>query len=339
MKVFFANTRHYIEHLLPIYKAYTKEKMFLVPKELKDASDIKPSYYNNQRELLIFLFNLEQSNKDLTYVVASYGNVRTLSQKGFPIIKFILIEHGAGQTYISDVPGWKRGSFKGSERIKLYLGTNSYCTEAFEENNPLTQCYTIGCPKTDSIKSEVPNLSRPLVVFSWHWDCSSVPETKSGFSYWQGEVLKIHQDDNKNFRIAIHGHPRIQDQTILFARKHNIDFIRTFDSVIKEADIYVVDNSSTIYEFAITTKPVIILNNPFYRRDVNHGLRFWELSDIGLHCNSLRDLRDNIDFIIDNGGDKMSNVRKREILDKVYPNLGYSTKKAISCIISADNII
>lgn len=339
MKVFFANTKQYIEHLLPIFKAFTGDKVFIVPKELKPCiPNHKTLYYSSEREVIFFMSDLISKNKNTLYVVASYGNVRMLSKNGYPEIGFILLEHGAGQVYQSDVAGWCRGSFKSSYRIKLFLGTNHYCVDAFKKNIKRTPAYVVGCPKLDNIQQEVNNYNNPLVVFSWHWDCSSIPETRSGFEFWSKEVLAIHKDKEKKFKIAVHGHPRIQDQTLAFCTKHDIPFIKTFDFVLKNANIYVVDNSSTLYEFAVTTKPVILLNNPFYRREVRHGMRFWEHADLGLNCDQIGDIRANIDYIITNRGDNIPSKRKRIIVEEVYPYLGSATNKVLKYLTST-NII
>jgi len=46
-----------------------------------------------------------------------------------------------------------------------------------------------------------------------------------------------------------------------------------------------IAHNSTIFEFAATGRPVVVVNCPRYRRDVSHGLRFWD--DIpGLQCDA-----------------------------------------------------
>ena len=94
--------------------------------------------------------------------------------------------------------------------------------------------------------------------------------------------------------------------------------MRSFDEVCRRADVYLNDASSTLFEFASTGRPVVVLNASFYRRKVHHGLRFWEASIVGVNCN-IWDVR-RLPAIVDEAlADPPAQKERRErALDMVY---------------------
>ena len=73
-------------------------------------------------------------------------------------------------------------------------------------------------------------------------------------------------------------------------KEAGIPFVEHFDDVCRKADLYITDNSSTLFEFAATGRPVVVLNSPEWRRNVNHGLRFWDAANVGINVDRAKDL-------------------------------------------------
>jgi CDP-glycerol glycerophosphotransferase (TagB/SpsB family) len=69
-----------------------------------------------------------------------------------------------------------------------------------------------------------------------------------------------------------------------------IPFVADFEDVCRVADVYVCDNSSTLFEFAATGRPVVVMNARQWSRKLSHGLRFWEASHVGINVDRSIDL-------------------------------------------------
>jgi CDP-glycerol glycerophosphotransferase (TagB/SpsB family) len=110
-----------------------------------------------------------------------------------------------------------------------------------------------------------------------------------------------------------------------------IRFVPEFDDIVRQADVYVCDNSSTLFEFATLDRPVVVLNAPWYRRDVNHGLRFWEYADIGVQVDSPDDLIAGIAEALNDSPARQA--RRREIVNELYPFLGHAAQHAATQLV------
>ena len=99
-------------------------------------------------------------------------------------------------------------------------------------------------------------------------------------------------------------------------QREGIEAVRDFRDVCRRADVYVCDNSSTLFAFAATGRPVVVLNPPWYDRRVDHGLRFWDAADVGVQCNDPRELGPAINEALhDTPGQKR---RREAALELVY---------------------
>lgn len=117
-----------------------------------------------------------------------------------------------------------------------------------------------------------------------------MPEGRSGFHWIAPAIPEL----ARRFRVIGHAHPRIAPTLERWYRQHGIEFVPDFDDVVRRAALYVTDNSSSLYEFASTGRPVVVLNAPWYRRDTEHGLRFWSASRVGVNVDRPDDLSDAV---------------------------------------------
>ena len=117
-----------------------------------------------------------------------------------------------------------------------------------------------------------------MVCLSGHWDCQTLPETRSAWP-WVKEALPELAADPR-WELILHHHPferqQVLDEKLATCQRLGIRLEPSWQEVLESVDLFVTDNSSTLYEFAATGRPVVALNPPWYRRSVRHGLRFWQ---------------------------------------------------------------
>lgn len=114
------------------------------------------------------------------------------------------------------------------------------------------------------------------VAFTWHWQCRLVPETKWALPHYHPGLARVVAELRAGgVEVDGHGHPRaLHDLAPIWARL-KVRTVASFDQVVAQDSVLVGDNTSALYEWAALGRPVVVLNAPWYRRGVEHGLRFW----------------------------------------------------------------
>lgn len=290
---FLATEPHYAEHLRPVYDALPE--------------DVRGRFARSPREL--------RAPGTLT-VVASWRDYQ--NTRG-PVAFF---EHGAGFTYNS--PNRSYAGAGGRDRVRLFANVNEHVDAMNRAAYPNARHAIVGAPKLDALtKLRAPGTRR--VAFSWHWDCHVVPETRTAFPHYTDVLADVPGE----WQPIGHAHPRAWS----FARPRyeelGWEIAETFADVVALADVYVCDTSSTLYEFAALDRPVIVLNAPWYRRDVGHGLRFWR--DVpGVQVNEPGQFVPLVDEVrrIDGWVG-----RRRDVVAGVYPHLGNAAPVAAAALL------
>jgi hypothetical protein len=73
--------------------------------------------------------------------------------------------------------------------------------------------------------------------------------------------------------------------------------------------VLIADNTSLLYEMLYLGRKVVALNAPWYRRDVEHGLRFWEHAPPG-QVDNAAELVEQIDADFP---DRLGQIVEREL--------------------------
>jgi len=200
----------------------------------------------------------------------------------FPTRPLVYVEHGAGQTYPGDPRSAEHGSYSGGdglERVELFICPSWTVAKRWRDRYPAARVAVVGCPKLDELH-RVPDTrpwgQAPLVAAAFHWDCPLIPETRSALKHHLPALAPLRDTlAASGAQLVGHAQPRGERTQRGVWGRLGVPYWQSARQVLKYADLLVSDNSSLMFEFAALGKPVVVLNAPWYRRDVEHGLRFW----------------------------------------------------------------
>lgn len=312
-----AGAAHYIDHLAPVWNALPKTRRgtFYVLPEHADLAAAKVEQFSIE--------DVDPKAVDTPILVAGSGNLNTVRRLGRKHVA--LMEHGCGLSYGGD-RGYRgaaaraSSSYAGGEgrNADLFLHPGLHPAQRDLAVDPTRRVRVIGSPRIDDLPKRIED-GIPTVTFSFHWDTQISQETRTTFLYYRdyiAELARTVKRQGSPYRILGHGHPRIFQRLRPWYERHGIEAVESFDRVCELTDLYAVDNSSTLYEFASTGRPVLVLNAPFYRKGINHGLRFWEAANVGENVWEPYDLNRLVPFHL-KYPDRWKTARE-EALDMVY---------------------
>ena len=322
---FFARRIHFIDHLAPMWNHLDPflNGTFYVPAEL-----LVYTKRLGLRGNIVGVPPLTRQSKSLNIIPSGYGPIVTCAY-GDMMQAYrqnmqrpqILMEHGVGLSFPEHSNGYAGG---GGIRTKacLFLPPNEFIRAKTARTFPNANQVVIGTPKMDKWFRMAPKKRNdpPTVAIAFHWDGSSAvcPEAGNALEHYV-KHLKYY---GKNLDLIGHGHPKIIDKLAPIYQAAGIEVVTSFEEVLKRADLYINDSSSTLYEFSCVDRPVVILNAPWFRRDVDYGIRWWDYTDIGPQCNSPDDLLDKVKESLE---DKTKYApQRRKAVKELYPFLGES---------------
>jgi hypothetical protein len=259
--------------------------------------------------------------------VCSIGDTKVARRLGYR--RFAFMEHGAGQTYV--MPGGIRHpSYAGGadrEDTELFLVPNEYSAAAWRSSYPAAAVDVVGCPKLDELPARVPGPG-PVVAISFHWPAFVAPEAGTALGHYVPALAAL----AARFQVIGHAHPKGDWQARIehYYRSAGIELVRDFDEVCRRADVYVCDNSSTLFEFAATGRPVVVLNAPQFRRDVHHGGRFWDWASVGTNVDQPGDLVAGVARALEEP-DRFREERER-VVDLVYAHRSGAAQRVATAI-------
>lgn len=283
--------RQFIDHIAPAWRALPLDRRgtFLVEPSLVpyaeglglDVEGRERLNVNRGREVL------SPTSPSGPALVASYGDTKEARRFGYGPLAFI--EHGIGQSY-GDRNGPAGSSYSGGPDrydTSLFLVPGPDPAARWMKAYPGARVEVVGSPRLDDLprRQETPGLVSPVVAVSFHWPA---PLSVSGYAGTAiGDFSPELTELAKRWTVIGHAHPKgdWQQRTMRTFARAGIPFVSDFADVCRQADLYVCDNSSTIYEFAATGRPVVLMNaRHWHRNGPEYGLRFWEAAHVGVNA-------------------------------------------------------
>lgn len=291
--VLYGSEPHYIEHLAPIAAAFAPSAVLYCGTQRAQAAARRAL---QGYDAALVELGRPSASVGPPVLVASYRDARRI-KRSRPLG---LLEHGSGQTYADapDDPHYAGGS--DWERASLILSPGPHAAAKWRRAYPAKPVVELGgSPRLDPVvpaeqlnlvaaatphdallehlahpMRDACNASEKPVGVTFHWQAPgnvAIPEQGSGFHYWAGAVSEL----AARREVVGHAHPRAWASLSAWYRRAGIRAVEHFDELLGEAGLLIGDNSSALYEWAGLGRPVLCLDWPACRREVEHGLRFW----------------------------------------------------------------
>lgn len=320
------NLPHFADFLAPLYHA--------MPEDRRGVFYARGRARDEARRLGVSFQSGAPKNAPLV-ITASYEDYRAVKPS-----RVILVNHGIGQTYkgvpsetkAADNPCYSGGNHR--DRVVLHICPSQRDAEVNRVSGQLAAA--IGPYKLDPwlprYRIENPE---PVVAISQHADIHVCPETRWSFPHYKQAFIRLAEHaSNLGIRLLGHSHPRVVRTLQPFWESVGVEFTPHFSDVLDRADLYMVDNSSTLFEFAATGRPVVVLDAPWYRTQVEHGLRFWSAADVGVRIQDPHDLEQAILTALEDV--PLLRKRRERIVSQVYDGValdGRATERAVKAIL------
>lgn len=195
-----------------------------------------------------------------------------------PTNRIIYVEHGAGQSYKGDSRAREHPAYHGTphhpDRVIAYISPRQEVADSW--NKP---AFAAGAPVCDEFCTKFP--TPPVAAVTFHWDARRIcPEAGSALEHYVEHLGDIYDRlEEQGFIVLAHHHPRDLRLAAMWrhvrVKRPPIDVVPVAD-VRRYADLLICDNSSLMYEMDYLGRNVVALNAPWFRREVDHGLRFWD---------------------------------------------------------------
>lgn len=287
-----ASRPHYLAHLLPLWRALGAPGAVAIDRALSGGVEgigvpWRPLWRGSGPALVAGWFDLQRARR------LGFG-------------PFVLAQHGAGQSYHGDRRSAGNPAYAGGrvgDDVRLFIVPGPDPEYRWQQSHP-------GVPvvRTGNLTPLPGRVGEPdgTVAVTFHWACSLIPETGSAWREFHRGLAAL----ARHRRVLGHWHPRWGDALRKAYVTAGVEPVATLAEVARRADVLVADNTSAMYEFAATGRPVVVMDPGRYRRSVDHGLRFWAAASVGPSVGEAGDLGDAVTYALrDLGPDRRARAR------------------------------
>lgn len=318
----YCSLTHYADHLAPVWLALPPERRGTFHAEPRAVSALR-SYGITARQ------GRPGKARRLVIVAGAHDIWRVRSHPA------VLVEHGAGQSYGDhDDPGWSGGMKR--DGAVLFLCPNEPSAARNRGPYPDTPSLVVGSPRVEHLRSIPREASvRPVVALSWHHPgTGTIPEAGWALPHYEpglGEVVdKLRA---QGYEVIGHGHPRARHHFSRLWRRLGVEHVERFDDVVRRASVYACDNSSTMFEAAACGIRIVVMDAPWYRREVDWWPRFWRCADVGVQVGGPDALADGILAALDDP--PPVRAARERVVREVYPLVEGSALRSADAVLAA----
>lgn len=269
--------------------------------------NLKPLDNGQMRGNPVELMSMEYlGDQEVTAVRTSTG---TLIAEGFA-------SHNSGDPASAGHRGYAGGA--GYERCILFLCPNETVADRWKASYPDIPAEVVGCPMLDQWHADPPRPIKPRIAMTFHWPSFLVTEAGTAWGVYQRYIAEqlIPLALREGWSLVGHEHPRWQGGLRDSWKQMGVPFIRDYDTIMDTATLLVADNTSMLPEFASTGRPVLWLNSPEWRRDVDHGGRFWQWPEGQVVCDEPAKLAQAVQDAMLDG--PLVQAARQKMVDSVY---------------------
>lgn len=281
----------YRQHLEPIWEALGSDEQGVFVGRVNGVLHVKPAD---------------------VWVTAAYRDF----QRVYPLRgKTVLMEHGCGlQWFAPHVLDRVR-------RADLIAAPNAFVGDRYAALGAHVEI--VGTPKMDALMG-IPAPRQGTVAVSFHW--TSLRQRTTVLELYRDALEKL----AANHHVIGHAHPRVFVEVAKFWASLGIEAVQDFTEVVRRADVYCCEHSSTLYEWAALGRPVVLLHSPAGRRVVPQasGLRYDSHAHIGQTARP-ETLLSAVGLALVGDGCERARAAARV---ELYPYLGRSTARMIDAL-------